>query len=459
VSFTAADATRTVTVPVKGDLLDEPDETFTLNLSNPSAGTIADGQGTATIADDDPAPAVSIDDVSVAEGDDEPRAASFAVTLSAASARTVTVGYATAPGTATAPADFTARSGTLTFAPGQVERTLPISVEPDLTDEPDENFSVQLSNPANATLGTAVGTGEILDDDPVPAASISDATVTEGDSGTRTVTLTVSLTNPSSSAIEIDHRTVAGSAGTANYVASSGTLTSAPGETTKAIQVAVTDEHVDEDDVEHFAVALAGPAGATLTRTEATGTIRDDDEAPTLSVTGDARAEGDPGGRLVFSLSLSTPSGHRVSVGYATADGTGRAPEDYAATAGTLVLEPGARSLAPRAAPPRGPDHSRFDRARSAWQGGADPQAGPPSPASALSPGRAFQAGTWGSDPPKRGPRALSPGRQSSARIVDTRPPVVVLMAVARAGTDGCSTVREERSTRRSAGSQVRAGP
>ena len=115
-NFAAGVLTQTVTVSVNGDTLDEIDENFFLTLSNPSNATLLDFQGLGTITDDDPLPSVAIGDVTVTEGDTGTVTASFNVTLAPASGREVSVQYATADGTATAPADYSATSGGLTFA-------------------------------------------------------------------------------------------------------------------------------------------------------------------------------------------------------------------------------------------------------------------------------------------------------------------------------------------------------
>jgi hypothetical protein len=108
-------------------------------------------------------PALSVDDVRVAEGE----TAAFTVGLSRASTRTITVRYATAPGTATA-ADFTAASGTLTFAPGETAKTVRVTTIDDALVEGDETFRLVLSAPTNATLADDTGVGTIADDDAPP---------------------------------------------------------------------------------------------------------------------------------------------------------------------------------------------------------------------------------------------------------------------------------------------------
>jgi hypothetical protein len=110
-------------------------------------------------------PSVSIGDVVQAEGNSGTTQFSFTVTLSAASSSTISVPYATANGTATAGTDFTATSGTLTFAPGETQKMVVVSVIGDTTLEPDETFFVNLGTPTNAVLGDAQGQGTIQNDE------------------------------------------------------------------------------------------------------------------------------------------------------------------------------------------------------------------------------------------------------------------------------------------------------
>ena len=151
----AGATSQTINIPIIGDLLDEANETFTVNLSNPTPAATADittPTGTGTINDNDPTPSLVINDVSQTEGNVGTTNANFAVTLSAPSGRNVTVNYATANGTAVQPGDYTTTSGTLTFAPGQVVKTVPVPIVGDLTDEPNETYVVNLSGATNATI-------------------------------------------------------------------------------------------------------------------------------------------------------------------------------------------------------------------------------------------------------------------------------------------------------------------
>ena len=141
--------TKTVSVPVVGDTIDEIDETFVVNLTVPVNVTIADNQGVGTITDDDPLPSITINDVSLVEGNAGTSNMTFTVTLSGASGKTVTVDYATADGTATAPADYTVAAGTVSFAPGAITRTFTVR---------DSSVSTGLMNhtrPVNVSPGYA----------------------------------------------------------------------------------------------------------------------------------------------------------------------------------------------------------------------------------------------------------------------------------------------------------------
>ncbi|HTN22681.1 MAG TPA: Calx-beta domain-containing protein [Solirubrobacteraceae bacterium] len=156
---------QTVSVPVAGDRLDEPNETFRLVLSG---AEVAAGDATATIVDDDAPPAVSVGDAAPAT---EGGTAAFPVALNSPSGRDVTVTFATANASAVAGQDYTARSGTLTIPAGATTAAVAVALTDDSIDEPAEAFELRLSAPVNATLGDAAGTATIIDnDEPPPAA-------------------------------------------------------------------------------------------------------------------------------------------------------------------------------------------------------------------------------------------------------------------------------------------------
>lgn len=161
---------QTVSVTVVGDLLDEPTESFTLVVTG---AEVADGNGVATIVDDDPPPVVRVGDAPAAP---EGTNASFGVALSAPSGRDVSVAFTTVNGTAIAGQDYTARSGTLTIPAGATAAAIAVPLIDDTADEPAETFQLRISAPIAATLGTATGTATILDnDEPPPAATAAPA--------------------------------------------------------------------------------------------------------------------------------------------------------------------------------------------------------------------------------------------------------------------------------------------
>ena len=164
--FPIGTTTRTFDVAVSGDTLDEADETFTVSLANATGGArIGDGSATGTIRDDDPLPALAVDDVALEEGDAGTTRFDFTLTLAPASGRTVSVAWTTTNGSAAAGSDYAAASGTASFAPGQTSRTLSVDVNGDALVELDETFTLALNTPANATLADASGLGTILNDD------------------------------------------------------------------------------------------------------------------------------------------------------------------------------------------------------------------------------------------------------------------------------------------------------
>ena len=164
VTIPAGQTSATVTVPVNGDRLAENSETFSLRLTNPANAFIADGLGVATIVDNEPR--ISINNVSKSEGNGKTTTFTFTVTLSAAYDQAVTVNYATANGSATGGSDYQAKTGSVTFAPGETVKTITIVVNGDKTRESNETFFVDLFGPSsNALISLARGTGTIFNDD------------------------------------------------------------------------------------------------------------------------------------------------------------------------------------------------------------------------------------------------------------------------------------------------------
>ncbi|HEX2832628.1 MAG TPA: Calx-beta domain-containing protein [Thermoanaerobaculia bacterium] len=337
VTFAPGVTTQTITIPIHGDTIVEGNESFFVNLANPSNATVADAQATVTIVDDDGSPALTISDLAVHEA---VGTATVTVLLAPGSAQTVTVEWTTVVGTASAGSDFTASNGTLTFAPGQTAQTIDIAITSDTVSEPAEEFAIALSGAVNAAVADGDAAVTIIDDDPTPQVVVGDVSVVE--SGT--ATFTIGLSNPSASTVNVNYLTTSGTAGAADYGSTSGIVTFAPGETLETIDVTTFADTLQEPD-ETFFFDLTGAANATITRPRATATITDDDGTPALLI-GDATVvEGDSGTTATsFTVTLAGNAAQTVTVDYATANGTAIDGTDYAATNGTLVFTPGITS-------------------------------------------------------------------------------------------------------------------
>lgn len=166
VKFGADETTRTVTVTINSDRSVEPDETFLVNLTGATDGaTISDSTGVGTILNDDIAGSVSINDVQVFEGNSGTSVAVFTVTRVGGSAP-FDINYATASGSGTAAADYLAASGTMKFDADVFTRSIAVTINGELSVEPDETFFINLTGATNgATIADPTGAGTILNDD------------------------------------------------------------------------------------------------------------------------------------------------------------------------------------------------------------------------------------------------------------------------------------------------------
>lgn len=358
VEFEPGELQKTVTVLVNGDTLNERDEKFLLILSNPVNAIIGDDRGTATILNDDPATTeISIFNTSVQESSSGTAVAVFQVCLSEPSGQVVSVKYTTANGTALAGIDYSLTSGTITIPAGVMVKTISVPVLSDAVTELDENFYVQLSAPKNATIAQGLGVGTILNN-AAPAVSIHPVSVTEGNEGTTIALFEVTLAAASEEPVAVTYATQDGTATVADndYSPTSGVLFFAPGETSKSIEVMVQGDLVNESD-ETFFVNLGNDTNpylagysqfgqAVLLVGRATGTIINDDPVTTqIFIEGMTVLEPSAGSvKAAFNVMLSEPSGQKVTVRYATADGTALAGSDYAGRTGLITFMPGITS-------------------------------------------------------------------------------------------------------------------
>jgi hypothetical protein len=232
-------------------------------------------------------PSISVHDVAVVEGNSGTTQASFTVALSAASSQSVSFNYATTNGTATAGSDYIATSGTATFAPGEVEKSVVVLVKGDTVDETEETFFLDISNVQNATVNTSRGTGFIVDDDG-PTVSINDVSVTEGNSGTKAATFTLTLSGPSVEAIAVRAITRSGTAtASTDYTPVNVVVIFQPGTVTRTLDVPIVGDTTLEPN-ETFFVDLSEPFATTIADGVGAGTILDDDTLLVLEESGPA---------------------------------------------------------------------------------------------------------------------------------------------------------------------------
>ena len=348
--------TATFTVPSVGDVIDELAESFVVTLSNSSGPLIIDAEGIGTINDNDTA-AVSINSVSVTEGDAATTSAAFTLSLSTPYYQAFTLDWATTPGVtnpATAGADYTASTGTVTFPALSTSQTVTVPVIGDTIDELNETFRVTFSNSSGPGPTNGTGTATITDDD-AQVIGVEDVSVAEGNSGSTPAVFTLTLSRDHEQAIGVTVATTGGgptppaaTSGTDFTPLTATTVTFAPGINSQTVSVNVIGDTIAEAGNESFGLALSSPtAGATLARTKALGIILDDDSSRTLSMSPLAVSVTEPLGGPVnarFTVALSLESGQAVTVNYATANGTALAGADYTPTSGTLSFDPGQRT-------------------------------------------------------------------------------------------------------------------
>jgi hypothetical protein len=165
-TFAPGETTKTINVTINGDTTFEANETYFVNLSSPSNATLNDSQGSGTIVNDDTNPVgVSINDVSITEGNRNTKNAIFTVRLSNALSNAVTVNFATANGSAAAGSDYTATSGSVRIRAGNTRATISVAIRGDTTVEANETFFVNITSVSGTNILDGQGVGTILNDD------------------------------------------------------------------------------------------------------------------------------------------------------------------------------------------------------------------------------------------------------------------------------------------------------
>lgn len=266
---------------------------------------------------------------------------SVRVVLSAPAEQSVSVAYTIAGNTASKNTDFTGADGQLTFAVGDLEEVIEVTILPDAVDEGDETATLRLSNVSSQNVALAIDTHTLtISANVLPRVSFTSTSSMGPEDNSPTVDVMLSV----AASVETTVNIVAGNTSTAtggglDYDLSSATVTFATGETSKQVTLTVNNDTLDEID-ENAILVLDSPSGAILASTNTTRThvIEDNDLPPTVSfAAGSASSIGEGATMVDLTVSLSTASGKDISVPFA-ADGTGSATATADYTLGTSPL-------------------------------------------------------------------------------------------------------------------------
>ncbi|MXW45113.1 MAG: hypothetical protein F4Z63_03820, partial [Gammaproteobacteria bacterium] len=345
-------STGTVTITANDNEIDAPDKEVTVSgtASNPQGLQGDPDAVTLTIEDDDDPPAVSLSS-SAKTVDEGAGSVTLTARLSAASGRSVTVDYATANGTAKSGADYTAASGTLTFTAGQEEKAILVSITDDAIDEPGETFTVRLSSPSNAALGSPSSSVVTIQDNDVPDVTVSyvsaDYNATEGGSSA-TVTVTLSAAPQRQVTIPIvsspGGATAQGQAG-ADYSGIPASVTFGKTDTSKTFTVTAADDAIDDDGewVELNFGTLPDGVTAGSPATERVDLIDDEpDPAVTLALSPDSISEN--GGVSTVTASLNHKSSAVTTITVSAAPVSPAVSGDFTLSGATLTIAAGSTS-------------------------------------------------------------------------------------------------------------------
>mgnify|MGYP003674851250 CR=1 FL=1 len=357
ISFAVGETSKVITVNVNGDLEVESDEGFIVTLLSASgSGPMTPVTANGTIQNDDLSYAIAATSSVITEGNSGTKPFTFTITRSGLTSGVSTVDYVvTGSGVNGATADDfggTFPSGTISFAAGEVSKTIIVNVHGDTLGELDEDFIVTLDSPSGTgTIATATANGTIQNDDLSYEIAATASVQAESDSATTPFTFTVTrsgLTNVTGTVdfvvtgSPVDGATADDFGGTFP----SGTISFAADEIIKTITVNVSDD-VDVEVDEDFIVTLNSPSGiGTITIATAIGTIQNDDLSYAIEATSGVNAEGDSATMpFAFSVTRSGLTSVASSVDYEVTGSAvdGATADDFGGTfpSGTISFAAG----------------------------------------------------------------------------------------------------------------------
>ena len=343
---TTSAGTVTITA-VDNDVVAAAKEVTVSATATNGHGVTAPDDVTLTIRDDD-VPGLSVADASVAEGDSGSTTMTFTVMLNPVAVSPVTVDWATADGTARAGTDYTAGNGSLTFNAGDSSKTVTVTVAGDDVDEPDETFTVTLSNASGATIGDGTATGTIRDDDDEPTVTLvlNENSITEA-AGVSTVTATLDRPSSEATTVTISVAPVSPAVAGDYRLSTNRVLTIAAGATTSTGTVTVTSVN-NTADAPHRTVTVSGTATNSLGVTDpdsVTLTIRDNDATPTVTLVltpasiPEAGSEADR--TSTVTATLDHPSSEETTVTVSAAPVSPAVSGDYTLSGSQLTIAAG----------------------------------------------------------------------------------------------------------------------
>jgi uncharacterized repeat protein (TIGR01451 family) len=342
VQFPPLNTVVTFSVPITDDLVYETNETVSLALSNPSGVNLGSpAQATLTIVDNDALPTVQFstpgESVSEAGG-----AAVVSITLDHPSAFTITAAVSSTNETASSISDYAPISTVVTFTPGMTLVELSVPITNDSIYEGNETFSLSLTHPVAADLGTPDATQvTIVDDDPAPIVRFSGAPYSANESA-GSVPVTVTLDRVSVFTVTASLSSTNGTASApADYIPISQVVTFAPGEVTHTIYLTLVDNNLYEGNKTLW-LALSDPTGSIISGTNPVQfTIINDDPPPTVQFNRSTYSASEASGETAITVTLNTPSGMQASVAYTVSNGSATSPLDFLAATGVLTFAPG----------------------------------------------------------------------------------------------------------------------
>lgn len=340
------DSVLSVTVPVLGDSLDEPTETFWAIISNAtyaSRGGATDS-ARAHIVDNDTAPAIHVESATVGEPLSGSTTVSVMVRIDRPTAFPVSFRWGTRDSTALHGAgDYDSTGGDTTIPAGATNVTLSVRVNADaIANEFSEVFRVALSQVVGASRVDTVGDVAIVDRPDLPHVRIDSARFVVEDP--TWLSFPVELDRVSAVPVRVRWRSVGLNATAGkDFVDTAGLIAIPAGSLRDTVRVRVLEDALFEPDPESLLVVLSDPESLVIAKDRDRGIVVDDNDTPPVAI--DSADPVHEGGTALVPVRLLNESADTVFVWWHTVDSTAKAPADFVAGSGRLVFLPGEKSL------------------------------------------------------------------------------------------------------------------